>query len=87
MVSTASAQGGLASCCLTISSTQIHRNMLKSYYIQSQPSCQLHAVVFTTLRDRRICSDPKGIWTQTSMAFIDGKNWQLRRTSTHQRHH
>ncbi|XP_062285445.1 monocyte chemotactic protein 1B-like [Scomber scombrus] len=79
IVSTASAQGGIASCCRTVSNTQIHREQLKSYYVQHKTSCPLHAVVFTTMRGKRICSDPEKVWTSTSMAFLDGKNWQHQR--------
>ncbi|KAM7400858.1 hypothetical protein PAMA_005170 [Pampus argenteus] len=81
LVSTASAQGGIASCCRVLSSTQIHRELLRSYYIQHKSSCPIQAVVFTTLRGRRICSDHAKIWTKTSMAFLDGKNWQRQHTT------
>ncbi|XP_044074266.1 monocyte chemotactic protein 1B-like [Siniperca chuatsi] len=79
MVSTASAQGGIGSCCRILSTTQIHRDRLKSYYKQHKPSCPIDAVVFTTLHNKRICSDPYKLWSQTSMAYLDGKNWQLQR--------
>uniref|UniRef100_A0AAX7U0K2 C-C motif chemokine n=2 Tax=Astatotilapia calliptera TaxID=8154 RepID=A0AAX7U0K2_ASTCA len=78
MVSTAAAQGGISSCCQRTSNTQIHRDLLKSYYIQQPPSCSIPAVVFTTISGRRICSDSLKTWTQTSMAYLDGKNWQKR---------
>ncbi|XP_045907254.1 eotaxin-like [Micropterus dolomieu] len=81
MVYTASAQGGIGSCCRQITTTQIHRDRLKSYYKQYKPSCPLEAVVFTTVQGKRLCSDPGKVWTKTSMAYIDGKNWQLQRTT------
>ncbi|KAM7379166.1 hypothetical protein PAMP_004736 [Pampus punctatissimus] len=81
LVSTASAQGGIASCCRRLSSTQIHRELLRSYYIQHKSPCPIHAVVFTTMKGKRICADPHKIWTMTSMAFLDGKNWQRQKTS------
>ncbi|XP_040000290.1 monocyte chemotactic protein 1B-like [Xiphias gladius] len=77
MVSLASAQGGIASCCRKISSTQVQRDMLKSYYIQHLSSCPVQAVVFTTLKSKRICSDPDKWWTRTSMAYLDRKNLHL----------
>uniref|UniRef100_A0A8C2XM72 C-C motif chemokine n=1 Tax=Cyclopterus lumpus TaxID=8103 RepID=A0A8C2XM72_CYCLU len=79
VVSTASAQGGIASCCRELSNTQIQRVLLKSYYKQYTPSCPIHAVVFTTLKGKRICADPGKVWTKTSMAYLVGKNWQLQR--------
>eukprot|EP00064_Thunnus_orientalis_P013166 superscaffoldBa00002108_g13203 len=83
LASTASAQGGIASCCRKISNTQIHRELLKSYYVQNESSCHLHAVVFTTLKGKRICSDPSNLWTKTSKAFLDGKNWHLQHSLHH----
>ncbi|KAA8587235.1 C-C motif chemokine 2 [Etheostoma spectabile] len=77
MMSTASAQGGIGSCCRQHTNTQIHRDNLRSYYKQSKSSCPINAVVFTTLKNIRICSNPKTMWTQTSMAYLDGKNWQI----------
>ncbi|KAI9522718.1 hypothetical protein NQZ68_033816 [Dissostichus eleginoides] len=79
LVSTASAQGGIASCCRKLSKTQVQRERLMSYYTQNKSACPIKAVVFTTRNHKRICSDPKEVWTLTSMAYIDGKNWQLQR--------
>ncbi|XP_053294354.1 C-C motif chemokine 2 [Pleuronectes platessa] len=87
MLSTASAQGGIASCCRKASSTQIHRDLLKNYYVQEQPACALQIVVFTTLRGKKICSDPTNLWTKTSMAYLDGKNWQRQNLTSHRRRH
>uniref|UniRef100_A0A3P8TPB8 Chemokine interleukin-8-like domain-containing protein n=1 Tax=Amphiprion percula TaxID=161767 RepID=A0A3P8TPB8_AMPPE len=91
MVSTASAQGKnnkyiciheLLVCWCIISCHDDGGNMRilcsysKEYYIEDSASCPLHAVVFTTMRGNRLCSDPVKLWTQTSMAYLDGKNWQ-----------
>lgn len=40
---------------------------------------------FTTLKNKRICADPRRVWTMTSMAYLDGKNWQIQRANLH--HH
>lgn len=37
--------GGIASCCRAISTTQIHRDLLESYYVQHEIPCLLNAVV------------------------------------------
>ncbi|XP_054624740.1 monocyte chemotactic protein 1B-like [Dunckerocampus dactyliophorus] len=74
MVSGALAQGRLADCCRRIKDTQIHRDLLTKYYVQRPPSCSLQAVVFSTVQGKRICADPDKLWTQTSMAYLDGKN-------------
>nr|XP_046264730.1 monocyte chemotactic protein 1B-like [Scatophagus argus] len=83
VVSGALAQGGIGSCCRTTSKTQVHRDSLKSYYRQSRSQCPIDAVVFTTLKDKRICSDLTKVWTLTSMAYLDGKNWQKQRSNIH----
>uniref|UniRef100_A0A3Q3WMR5 C-C motif chemokine n=1 Tax=Mola mola TaxID=94237 RepID=A0A3Q3WMR5_MOLML len=83
LLSEASAQGGLGSCCLKLSETHIKRDLLKSYYQQHQPSCRIHAVVFTTLKNKRICADPTDMWTKTTMAYIDGKNSQIQHANLH----
>ncbi|XP_033993371.1 monocyte chemotactic protein 1B-like [Trematomus bernacchii] len=79
LVSTASAQGGIASCCRKLSKTQVQRENLMDYYKQNKSACPINAVVFTTRNNKRICSDPKKMWTLTCMAYIDGKNSQLQR--------
>ncbi|KAF1384001.1 hypothetical protein PFLUV_G00137700 [Perca fluviatilis] len=86
MASTASARGGIGSCCRQHSQTQIHRDHLRSYYKQSKSSCPINAVVFTTLKNIRICSNPEKMWTQTSMAYLDGKNWQIQHSTLHKHH-
>ncbi|KAK9539068.1 hypothetical protein VZT92_004200 [Zoarces viviparus] len=86
MVSTASAHGGIASCCRKLTETQVHREQLKSYYEQYKPPCPIHAVVFTTVKGKRICSDPESMWTKTSMAYLDGKDWQIQH-ATFTKHH
>nr|XP_033507379.1 monocyte chemotactic protein 1B-like [Epinephelus lanceolatus] len=86
MVSTASAHGGISSCCRNLSNTQIHRDLLRSYYEQHKPACPIPAVVFYTLRNKRICADPLSLWTQTSMAYLDGKNWHLQSANLHKHH-
>nr|QIH54606.1 C-C motif chemokine 2 [Larimichthys crocea] len=78
VLSTASAHGGLASCCRSFSKTQVHRDNLKDYYKQNQPPCPIPAVVFTTIKGKRICSNPTSVWAMTSMAYLDGKNWQTK---------
>ncbi|XP_008300080.1 C-C motif chemokine 8-like [Stegastes partitus] len=75
MVSTASAQGGIGNCCYKFGHKRIQRDQLRSYYKEDPASCPLRAVVFTTIHGVRLCSDPAVVWTQTSMAYLDGKNW------------
>ncbi|XP_061777126.1 monocyte chemotactic protein 1B-like [Nerophis ophidion] len=69
----ASAGGRPADCCRRTTDTQVHPDLLTKYYVQRPPSCSLHAVVFTTLRGKRICADPDKLWTKTSVAHLDGR--------------
>ncbi|XP_047225174.1 monocyte chemotactic protein 1B-like [Girardinichthys multiradiatus] len=84
MVPTALAQGGISNCCLKITGTKVHRDSLKSYYVEDPSSCTRNAVVFTTIMGRRICASQTNVWTKTSMAYLDGKNWQRRHTTLKQ---
>ncbi|XP_061654094.1 monocyte chemotactic protein 1B-like [Phyllopteryx taeniolatus] len=81
MVPATLARGGIASCCRKTSDTEVHRDLLTKYYTQRPPSCPLHAVVFITLQSKRICADPYKLWTQTSMAYLEGKNCHPRQLS------
>ncbi|XP_061696050.1 monocyte chemotactic protein 1B-like [Syngnathoides biaculeatus] len=68
------ARGGLPSCCRKTTDTKVDREQLTNYYIQQPPCCPLHAVVFITLKRKRICADNSSLWTQKSMAYLDRKN-------------
>lgn len=52
--------------------------------------CTFFAVIlnrFTTLKGKRICAGPGKVWTKTSMAYLDGKNWQIQRANSHHHWH
>lgn len=52
--------------------------------------CTFFAVIlnrFTTLKGKRICSGPGKVWTQTSMAYLDGKNRQIQHANCHHHWH
>ncbi|KAJ3595133.1 hypothetical protein NHX12_004438 [Muraenolepis orangiensis] len=67
--------GGIADCCRKIKNTEVQRARLRSYYEQtSQVGCHLHAVVFTTVKNKRICADPNREWTKLGKAYVDGRN-------------
>ncbi|XP_061150682.1 C-C motif chemokine 2-like [Syngnathus typhle] len=79
-------QGGLPSCCRKISDTHVRRDLLTKYYVQRPPACSLHVVVFITVQNKRICADPYKPWTQTSMAYLDGKNGHAQKNGTQRKH-
>ncbi|XP_017165454.1 C-C motif chemokine 4-like [Poecilia reticulata] len=82
MLPTFSAQGGISKCCLKNIKTKVHRTLLRSYHEQNDPSlCSVPSVVFTTTKGKKLCANPSNIWTKTSMAYLDGKNWQQKQTT------
>uniref|UniRef100_A0AAQ4NR14 C-C motif chemokine n=1 Tax=Gasterosteus aculeatus aculeatus TaxID=481459 RepID=A0AAQ4NR14_GASAC len=76
--------GGLPSCCQKIRNTRIHRGCLKSYYKQLNPPCAKTAIVFITVKGKRICAAPENWWTKKSMAYLDRKKPA---TPTRTQHH
>ncbi|XP_020777095.1 eotaxin-like [Boleophthalmus pectinirostris] len=75
------AQSRMQKCCRYISKTQPHPNRLKRYYKQTRTVCPLHVVVFVTLKDKRICANPKSDWTKTTMKHLDNKTVKYRKGS------
>uniref|UniRef100_A0A3P9PAW0 Chemokine interleukin-8-like domain-containing protein n=1 Tax=Poecilia reticulata TaxID=8081 RepID=A0A3P9PAW0_POERE len=74
--------GGISKCCLKNIKTKVHRTLLRSYHEQNDPSlCSVPSVVFTTTKGKKLCANPSNIWTKTSMAYLDGKNWQQKQTT------
>ncbi|XP_059200456.1 monocyte chemotactic protein 1B-like [Centropristis striata] len=87
------ASRGQASCCLKLSQTRIHRDYIKSYYKQYEGVCPITAVVFITIRGKRICSDPNSVWAKTTMVFLYGKdtktkhaNLNMQNMKVHKKH-
>ncbi|CAL8281452.1 unnamed protein product [Lota lota] len=75
MACSVSAQGGIARCCLKFKKTEVKLLKLKRYYVQREDSsCRLHAVVFTTVKNKRICSDPGSPWTKWGVAYLQPSN-------------
>ncbi|XP_062870769.1 C-C motif chemokine 19b [Trichomycterus rosablanca] len=72
----AAASDGAADCCLTIGPKKIPRNMVKSYYIQTQGmGCRVSATVFVTKKDKKLCAPPatKNNWVQKLIHKMNGK--------------
>ena len=68
----------------------IYQNIIFSLEIHQRVIDCFFVVVlfnrFTTMRNKRICADPTKLWTNTSMAFLDGKKWQQMHSSQQQNH-
>nr|XP_015216590.1 PREDICTED: monocyte chemotactic protein 1B-like [Lepisosteus oculatus] len=72
---TSAGSGPTASCCLKASNTVLQREKIASYHIQKDSGvCLFEAVVFTTIRGVRVCSDPRKPWVKKAMKYVDGKN-------------
>ncbi|XP_065716192.1 C-C motif chemokine 21 [Patagioenas fasciata] len=74
---TAQAQGTGSSaldCCLKHSKKAVPRNVVKSYRLQGpELGCMLHAVVFTTKGNKKICASPTDPNNQKLMQNLDKK--------------
>ncbi|XP_036941112.1 C-C motif chemokine 2-like [Acanthopagrus latus] len=68
--------GSIISCCLMVSNTRIQREHIADYVVLTRPQCPIDAIVFRTIHDKRICSDPDSLWTKTTMVMLDGRRWQ-----------
>ncbi|XP_009984401.1 PREDICTED: C-C motif chemokine 21 [Tauraco erythrolophus] len=73
----AQAQGigtSASDCCLKNSEKAIPSKWVKSYSLQGRESgCTLHAVVFTTKKNRKICASPTDPAVQKLMQNLDKK--------------
>ncbi|KAJ8394982.1 hypothetical protein AAFF_G00039330 [Aldrovandia affinis] len=73
-----SSDGHVASCCLKTSTTTLPREKIKDYYNQKSGICPVDAVIFVTMKGKRICSDPANLWVNKTMKYVDGKKARLR---------
>ncbi|XP_062337832.1 monocyte chemotactic protein 1B-like [Osmerus eperlanus] len=75
LMDTTSAQvNKVATCCRKTVRNRIRLTMLDSYYIQDIAMCPIKAVIFVTVKNIRLCSDPNDPWAQTAMDYLDKKN-------------
>ncbi|XP_036410692.1 C-C motif chemokine 19-like [Megalops cyprinoides] len=65
---------GPVRCCLSYSEKPFPVALLHHYHIQDiRGSCNIDAVVFTTVRGRKICANPNDQWVQEAMEHIQDK--------------
>ncbi|XP_067386998.1 C-C motif chemokine 19-like [Emydura macquarii macquarii] len=59
-------------CCLRTSPMHIPRKIVQDYEVQLiQDGCPIHAVVFITVRGKRLCAPPYAHWVQRLIAKVD----------------
>ncbi|XP_042566255.1 uncharacterized protein LOC122133667 [Clupea harengus] len=63
-------------CCQKTSNTRLQLSKVHHYHIQQAGICPVDAVVFTTVKDVRVCSDPKRDWVKTAVRYIDSMKQQ-----------
>lgn len=72
LVLTAS-DGPVVSCCQKTSNTMLERAKIKSYYKQKKGLCPVDAVIFVTVKGKKLCSDPTSAWVKKTMAYVNEK--------------
>ncbi|XP_048020136.1 monocyte chemotactic protein 1B isoform X1 [Megalobrama amblycephala] len=61
-------------CCTKYSSQPFPVNRLKDFTLQdSTMTCNIEAVIFTTIKDRLICANPDDLWVQNAITHIQEK--------------
>uniref|UniRef100_A0A8C8RT08 C-C motif chemokine n=1 Tax=Pelusios castaneus TaxID=367368 RepID=A0A8C8RT08_9SAUR len=74
----ASGSNDALDCCLRTSAIPIPRKIVADYEEQRiQDGCPIRAVVFITVRNRRLCAPPFSHWVQRLMEKVD-KAYQLK---------
>ncbi|XP_026780803.3 C-C motif chemokine 20 [Pangasianodon hypophthalmus] len=62
---------GAVRCCVNFSPNPLPLNRLKDFTIQDATTvCRLHAVIFTTVKERKICADPDSTWVKNAVNYI-----------------
>ncbi|KAJ8278082.1 hypothetical protein GJAV_G00083620 [Gymnothorax javanicus] len=60
-----SSDGPVVSCCHKTSQTMVARAKVKDYYMQKRGGlCSIEAMVFITVKEKRICSNPNSPWAK-----------------------
>ncbi|XP_031439854.1 C-C motif chemokine 12-like isoform X1 [Clupea harengus] len=64
-------EGTPIDCCQKTSTTRLQLSKIKHYHMQKVGLCPVDAVVFTTVKDVRVCSDPRRPWVKKAVRYID----------------
>ncbi|XP_017554658.1 C-C motif chemokine 20 [Pygocentrus nattereri] len=61
-------------CCTTFSLNPLPLNRLKHFAIQDATTvCRLNAVIFTTVKNRKICANPDAQWVKNAVSHLKNK--------------
>ncbi|XP_056323868.1 monocyte chemotactic protein 1B [Danio aesculapii] len=62
-------------CCTMYSIHSLPLNRLMDYTLQdTTKTCNIKAVIFTTIKNRQICANPDDLWVQKAISHIQMKN-------------
>uniref|UniRef100_A0AAR2L6D6 C-C motif chemokine n=1 Tax=Pygocentrus nattereri TaxID=42514 RepID=A0AAR2L6D6_PYGNA len=65
---------GPVKCCTTFSLNPLPLNRLKHFAIQDATTvCRLNAVIFTTVKNRKICANPDAQWVKNAVSHLKNK--------------
>ncbi|KAL2085716.1 hypothetical protein ACEWY4_019036 [Coilia grayii] len=64
------------SCCLRTDRTVLSLKNIKDYHMQNVALCPVDAVVFTTVKGIKVCSDPKKPWVKRAVKHFDSMKRQ-----------
>uniref|UniRef100_UPI00398EDE6A C-C motif chemokine 19-like n=1 Tax=Pristiophorus japonicus TaxID=55135 RepID=UPI00398EDE6A len=66
---------GAFDCCLDVSHKVIPRHIVADYQVQdASTSCRISAVIFITVKDRKLCAPSKARWVKRLMKRCDRIN-------------
>ncbi|XP_026169695.1 lymphotactin-like [Mastacembelus armatus] len=63
--------GPVQNCCAMWSTTRLRHRQIKNYTMQSGGACPIKAVVFHTVRGKRVCSNPNIQWVKDAILKVD----------------
>uniref|UniRef100_A0A4W4F034 C-C motif chemokine n=1 Tax=Electrophorus electricus TaxID=8005 RepID=A0A4W4F034_ELEEL len=72
-------EASLLKCCTNFSPHPLPFHRLKDFTVQdATTTCRLHAIIFTTVKNRRICANPKTLWVKHAVVHLRKNKSALR---------
>ncbi|XP_066507925.1 monocyte chemotactic protein 1B-like [Hoplias malabaricus] len=67
-------EGSPVKCCTNFSPHPLPLNRLKHFNVQDATTlCRLDAVIFTTVKNRKICANPDAAWVKNAISHLKNK--------------
>ncbi|KAA0704654.1 C-C motif chemokine 2 [Triplophysa tibetana] len=74
-------KGRSACSCLKTTNTVVQKENIVYYRRQLAGRCHIDAIIFTTVRNRIICADPKKPWVIRAIQYVDKKKGAVKSTA------